>query len=199
MHTFPYIHNFSANVELTVFNMPLNSEHKLQHEPAAKTDPAHASSENTDHVTSSGEKPTSMIEVITDTNFIPTLDNVPLSQKIKSYLLLLFTIFGGVTALYYLDFTLFQTSSSIDASTVVQAPLAPPAPTSFLESATEVGYMTVGVSTLIMILFFLTGTAHVDFWSLVMEYGWYTLPVVAGAGLIFVIAKENTEYTGDLE
>lgn len=179
--------------------MPLNSEHKLEHEPASKADPAHASSENTDHVTSSGEKPTSAIEFITDTNFIPTLDNAPLSQKIKSYLLLLLTILGGVTALWYLDFTLFQTASSIDASKIVQAPLAPPAPTSLLDSAKQVGYMTAGVSVLIMALFVFTGTAHVDYWSLVMEYGWYTIPIVAGVVLVFVIAKENTEYTGDLE
>lgn len=179
--------------------MPLNAQHKLEHEPAKTRDPAHASSKNKDHVTSSGEKPTSMIEVITDTTFIPTLENAPLSQRIKSYLLLLCTIAGCVTALWYLDFTLFQTPSSIDAATVVQAPLAPPAPTSFLDSAKEVGYMTAGVSALILLVLVFTGTAHVDYWSLVMEYGWYTIPVVAGVGLVFVIAKESTEYTGDLE
>lgn len=175
--------------------MPLNSQNQLEHEPASKTDPAHISSKNTDHVTSSGEKPTSMVEVLTDTSFIPTLDDAPLSQKIKSYLLLLFLIVGGVTTLWFFDFSLFKTG----ASTVVEAPLAPPPPTTFVEAAKEVGLMTAGASVLIMTLFVLTGTAHIDYWSLVMEYGWYTIPIVAGVGLFFVMAKEKTEYTGDLD
>lgn len=187
----------SRDVELILFAMPLNSDNQLEHEPAAKTDPAHASSKNTDHVTSSGEKPTSLVEFVTDTSFIPTLAGAPLAQKVKSYLLLFLLVFGSVTTLWFFDFTLFQTALD-RSSTVVEGPIAPPPPTTFLDAAKEVGLMTAGVSAVIMALLFFTGTSDVDYWSLVMEYGWYTIPIVAGVGLFFVMSKENTEYIADV-
>lgn len=173
--------------------MPLNANNQLEHEPAATTDPAHAASKNTNHVASSGEKPTSLIELVTDTSFGPTLDDAPLAQKVKSYLFLILLVHLAVALLWSFDFTLFQTTS-----TAVRGPLASPPSTRFVDAVKEVGLLTAGVSCLIIVLLFLTGTAHLDYWSLVMEYGWYTIPLVAGMGLFFVLGKEDTEYTGDL-
>lgn len=182
--------------------MPLNADNQLEHEPASATDPAHGASKNADHVTTSGEKPTSLFEYLTDASFIPTLDDAPLEQKIKSYMLLIVTIFGCVATLWFFEFTLFQTILGRSAlSTVVpQGPLVqvPDASTSFVEAVKELVLVTTGASVVIMAMMFFTGTANVDFWSLVMEYGWYTIPIIAGVGLVFVISKESTEPTGDL-
>lgn len=180
--------------------MPLNADNELEHEPASVTDPAHSASKNADHVTTSGEKPTSLFEYLTDASFIPTLDDAPLEQKIKSYLLLILTIFGCVATLWFFEFTLFQTilGRSPTSPTVVQGPLVPDAPISFVEAAKELLFVTTGASVLIMAMMFITGTANVDYWSLVMEYGWYTIPILAGVGLVFVISKESTEPTVEL-
>lgn len=180
--------------------MPLNAQNELEHEPPKKSDPAHASTANTDHTTSTGEKPTSLVEVVADTSFVPTLHDAPLAQKLKSYLLLLGMILACVVTLSAFDFHLFQTTASRQTAAAIAAegPVAPPPPASLLDTAWEVGLMTAGVSAFIMGSFYVTGTAHLDYWSLVMEYGWYTLPFIAGVGLLFVRAKESSEYVEDL-
>ncbi|KAJ4392160.1 hypothetical protein N0V93_005783 [Gnomoniopsis smithogilvyi] len=177
--------------------MPLNSKNQLEHEPASLSDPAHASSKNADHLTASGEKPTSFVEFLTDTSFIPTLDDAPLTQKFKSYLLLLLTIFGCVSTLWFFDFTLFQ-SKLDNSSSAVPGPLAPSATATFLDAAQELGIMTAGASVLIMAMLFFTGTSNMDYWSLVMEYGWYTLPIIGAVIVVFAMSKEGTESTADL-
>lgn len=177
--------------------MPLNSKNQLEHEPASVTDPAHASSKNTDHLTASGEKPTSLREFFTDTSFIPTLDDATLAQKFKSYLLLILTIFGCVSTLRFFDFTLFSANLG-GSSSVVQGPLTPSPTATLLDAAKEVGLMTAGASVLIMSMLFFTGTSNMDYWSLVMEYGWYTLPIIGGVVVVFAMSKEGTESTADL-
>ncbi|KAI0132940.1 hypothetical protein BJ170DRAFT_265991 [Xylariales sp. AK1849] len=178
--------------------MPLNADNKLEHAPAKSTDPAHASSENTNHATKSGGKPTSATEAITDPNFFPTLDKAPLAQKLKSYLFLLFLVFGAVMALWLFDFTLFQTKP-LD----VEVPLAVPGTEgghadSLVDIAKEVGLMTVGASAAILLLLFFTGTANLDFWSLVVEYGWWSLPIVGAVVVVFAILQEGTESMKDV-
>ncbi|KAJ4422428.1 hypothetical protein N0V82_002876 [Gnomoniopsis sp. IMI 355080] len=172
-------------------------KNQLEHEPASVTDPAHGSSKNADHLTDSGEKPTSLVEFLTDTSFIPTLDEAPLTQRVKSYLLLILTIVGCVSTLWFFDFTLFQPMSG-SSSSVVQGPLTPSPTATFVAAAKEVGLMSAGAIVVIMAMLFFTGTSNMDYWSLVMEYGWYTLPIIAGVGLVFVISKESTESMGDL-
>jgi len=172
--------------------MPLNEDGKLEHAPAKSTDPAHGSSENTNHTTKSGEKPTSAIEAITDPSFMPTLDKAPLAQKLKSYLFLIFLVFGAVTTLWLFGFTLFQTTPP-----VVEIPLAVPgeedgSTSSLVDVAKEVGLITGSASAAILVLLYSTGTVNMDFWSLVIEYGWWSLPIVGAVGLLFVITQENT-------
>ncbi|KAK9774080.1 hypothetical protein AB5N19_06928 [Seiridium cardinale] len=179
--------------------MPMNEDGKLEHPPAKSTDPAHSSSGNTDHTTKNGEKPTTAIEAITDPSFFPTLDGAPLSQKLKSYAFLVFLVFGAVSTLWFFGFELFQT-----APPAVEIPLAVPGdedgpPNSLGEIAMEVGLMTGGASAAILALLFFTGTANLDFWSLVMEYGWWTLPAIGSAGLLFVMAQENTYSIKEVE
>lgn len=179
--------------------MSLCADNKLQHAPAKPTDPAHSSSENTDHTTASGEKPTTALEAVTDLSFAPSLDKAPFAQKLKSYLFLMFLVLGTVLTLWFFGFTLFQTSHR-----AVDIPLAVPDtegghPDSLAEIATQVGFMTVGVSAVILVLLYITGTANVDFWSLVVEYGWWTLPAVGATVVIFAILQDRAEITTDLD
>lgn len=178
--------------------MPRNEKGELEHAPAKASDPAHASSTNTDHATKSGEKPTTVFEAITDPSFFPTLEGAPLAQKVKSYLFLVFLVFGAVTTLWFFEFALFQTKSP-----AVEIPLVVPGTEGGYTESTadiikEVGLMTGGVSAVILGLLYVTGTANVDFWSLVMEYGWWTLPAVGFMGLMYVIMEENTETIGEV-
>jgi hypothetical protein len=57
----------------------------------------------------------------------------------------------------------------------------------------ELGAVLGGVSAAVMLLLWWTGTQNIDMWSLVMEWGWYTIPVASAAGLLFVMMLERTE------
>lgn len=89
------------------------------------------------------------------------------------------------------------------AAPVVEIPLALPdnfdeitgkaVNDSLVAAAREAGLMTAGFGTVILAMLYSTGTTNVDFWSLVMEYGWWTLPVLGAAGLLFVMMQEDSE------
>ncbi|KAH6656040.1 hypothetical protein BKA67DRAFT_562500 [Truncatella angustata] len=173
--------------------MPMNEEGKLEHAAPKPSDPAHGSSENTNHTTKHGEKPTTAKEAIMDPSFFPTLHGAPLAQKVKSYLFLVSLVFGAVATLWFCGYELLQTTPP-----VVQVPLVVPGTEggyaeSYAEVAKEVGILTTGASAMIMLLLYITGTSHIDFWSLVIEYGWWTLPLAGFMGILFVIMAENTE------
>lgn len=176
----------------------MNEDGELEHAPARYTDPAHGAHKNNDHTTKSGEKPTTAFEAITDPSFFPTLEGAPLAQKLKSWSLLLFLIFGAVSMLWFFGFTLFQTDPP-----AVPIPMAVPGREggymeSFTEVAKEVGLMTVGATAAIYGLLYTTGTTNLDFWSLVMEYGWWTMPLAGFIGVMFVILQEHTETIGEV-
>ncbi|KAF3019395.1 hypothetical protein E8E14_012317 [Neopestalotiopsis sp. 37M] len=193
--------------------MPVDENKNLYHAAPKPTDPAHPSSGNTNHTTKSGTKPTTAIEAIADPNFFPTLEKAPLAQKVKSLLLLAVVVYGGVAALWMSGFTLFQQDPSLQpevgglagagAAPVVEIPLALPdnfdeitgkaVNDSLVAAAREAGLMTAGFGTVILAMLYSTGTTNVDFWSLVMEYGWWTLPVLGAAGLLFVMMQEDSE------
>ncbi|ETS84740.1 hypothetical protein PFICI_02765 [Pestalotiopsis fici W106-1] len=189
--------------------MPVDENKNLYHEAPKPTDPAHASSANTNHTTKSGTKPTSAVEAITDPDFFPTLEKAPLAQKVKSTLFLAVLVYGAVAALWLFGFTLFQQEQPPNPQEaaggagpmIVEIPLALPDDAvnetaltdSLAAAAREVGLMTAGFGTVILAMLYSTGTTNVDFWSLVMEYGWWTLPVMGAAGLLFVIMQEDSE------
>lgn len=192
--------------------MPVDENKNLYHEPPKPSDPAHGTSSNTDHTTTSGTKPTSVVEAVTDPSFFPTLDKAPLAQKIKSHLLLACIVYGGVAVLWLSGFTLFQTRSQLTPPDlgVVEIPLAPPADV-YEDNATETqeallavvaretGLMTAGVvGAAVLAMLYSTGTTNVDFWSLTIEYGWWTLPAVGAAGLLFVLMQESSEDIKDV-
>ncbi|KAK6207241.1 hypothetical protein LQW54_007325 [Pestalotiopsis sp. IQ-011] len=184
--------------------MPVDENKNLYHEPPKPSDPAHGTSSNDDHTTTSGTKPTSVVEAVTDPSFFPTLDKAPLAQKIKSHLLLACIVYGGVAVLWLSGFTLFQTRGQLAPDLgAVEIPLAPP--DLYEDSATETrdalavvaretGLMTAGVvGAAVLAMLYSTGTTNVDFWSLTIEYGWWTLPAVGAAGLLFVLMQESSE------
>ena len=75
-------------------------------EPSTRStnDPAHPDNPNTDHTNKDGEKPTTAIDAILDTEFIPTLDDAPVVQKAKSHFLLLSLLVGAVFAAWFSGF-----------------------------------------------------------------------------------------------
>jgi len=142
-------------------------------EPASTSDPAHASSANTNHTKQNGSKPQSAAEALLDPDFLPTLDDAPLEQKAKSHSLLVLLVLGAVCGAWFLGYDLLQIDSG--------------------KTWTELGLMLGTVVLGTLGLLYWTGTGSIDLWSLVVEWGWYSLPVAAGAGLLFVMLQERTE------
>ncbi|KAI9745188.1 MAG: hypothetical protein M1818_001466 [Claussenomyces sp. TS43310] len=142
-------------------------------EEPSSTDPAHPSYANFDHTTQSGEKPKSALEAVTDPAFLPTLADAPVHQKLKSHSLLVLLIFGAVFGAWFMGFSVLQFSGC--------------------QSWMELGLRLGSVATAALALIFWTGTGTIDLWSLIMEWGWYSIPVAATAGLIFVIMQERSE------
>jgi hypothetical protein len=57
-----------------------------------------------------GTKPTCAVSAITDLDFLPTLDEAPVTQHVKSHLLVLSLIVGGVFLARFIGFGLSQVS-----------------------------------------------------------------------------------------
>jgi hypothetical protein len=142
-------------------------------EPASKSDPANASSANTDHTKQDGTKPQSATEALLDPDFLPTLEDAPLEQKAKSHSLLVILVLGAVLGAWFFGYDLLQIDSA--------------------KSWTELGLGLGAVVLGTLGLLYWTGTGSIDLWSLVVEWGWYSLPVAGGAALLFVILQEKTE------
>ncbi|KAF7522028.1 hypothetical protein G7054_g12265 [Neopestalotiopsis clavispora] len=184
--------------------MPVDENKNLYHEAPKPTDPAHPSSGNTNHTTKSGTKPTTAMEAITDPTFFPdarkgapgTESQVPpparrrrLRRRRRA------PEVGGLAGA--------AAGAGAGAAPVVEIPLALPddfdeitgkaVNDSLVAAAREAGLMTAGFGTVILAMLYSTGTTNVDFWSLVMEYGWWTLPVLGAAGLLFVMMQEDSE------
>jgi len=134
-------------------------------------DPAHPSQPNSDHTTSTGEKPDSAITAITDPDFLPTLDDVPPTQKAKSHLLLFSLLLGGVFSAWFMGFELFQVHEN--------------------KSWLELGILLAAVVGAGGLLLIWTGSTAIDWWELVAGYWWLSLPVAGAAGLILVMAQEQ--------
>lgn len=143
------------------------------------TDPASSSSANTDHTKTNGEKPDSALGALLDPTFHPSLKSAPLLQKAKSYALLLVLVFGAVFSAWLLGFDMLQVSAA----------------TSWVELGLKLG----GVGGVVLGLLAWTGTTEVDLWSLVMEWGWYSIPVAGFAGLMLVMMMERTEALREVE
>lgn len=140
------------------------------------SDPANASSANTD---TSGAKPQTALEALSDPSFLPTLDEAPIEQKAKSHLLLVLLVLGAVVSAWFMGFSVLQVPEQ--------------------RSWSELAVYLAGASAVALALVFWTGTASIDLWSLVMKWGWYTIPVACAAGLIFVMMQERTEELQDLD
>lgn len=66
---------------------------------------------------------------------------------------------------------------------------------SYTELLLPLGGVVLGVLGLLA----WTGSLSLDFWDLVMKWGWYSIPAVGAAGLLFVVMQERTEMMGDVE
>jgi hypothetical protein len=75
------------------------------------SDPAHPDQPNSDHTTSDGEKPTTLLQAATSASFFPTLDDAPLTTKLLSHSILLVLVSGGVFGAWFLGFEIFQVAN----------------------------------------------------------------------------------------
>jgi hypothetical protein len=119
---------------------------------SSSTDPAHPSNANENHTTASGEKPKTAYTAVTDSDFLPTLDDAPVAQHAKSHGLLLFLVVGAVFSAWFMGFELFQPSEN----------------SSWIELGLGLGAVTAAG----MLMLYWTGSHYVDWWELVSGYWW---------------------------
>jgi len=137
------------------------------------SDPAHPSNPNNDHTKTDGTKPQTAIDVIVDPDFLPTLEKAPIQQHLKSNLLLLSLITSGVFGSWLLGLDMFQVSEGQSWGMLASGLMG------------VVGVIGLGV--------WFTGALWIDWWELVLGYWWLSMPVAAGAGLLFVMAQEKSK------
>ncbi|KAF3092602.1 hypothetical protein TWF102_008419 [Orbilia oligospora] len=124
--------------------------------------PFHSSdSKNTDHATKSGDKPTSGTEIIIDTSFAPTLEAAPLSRYLQSFVVLSFLLGSARVGIWYLGFDIFQTT-------------------------TQQWVIIAAVTTCL----FYSGVVWIDWWAVVVEYWWLSIPILAGTSILFIRMDE---------
>ncbi|KAL3424804.1 hypothetical protein PVAG01_04085 [Phlyctema vagabunda] len=158
-------------------------------EPSTYTtrDPAHPSNANQDHTTKDGEKPTNAFTAITDPDFLPTLESAPKTQHLKSYLVLISLVVGGVVGAWFYGFELFQFSSTQDP----QIPFQPAEPTVSDSSVLEIISLLGLVVAALLVVISWTGALWIDWWELVLGYWWLSMPVGGAAGLCLVLMQET--------
>lgn len=143
--------------------MPTTSERLANADPSAVNDPAHPDHENTDHTLSTGEKPSSFLNVLTDPSFTPTTTKAPLLRKLQSLVVLLSLVGGGMLAARtLLGIELLRTEWPVFLS---------------------IGTAVVGA------VFVIAG--DVDWWELVLAYWWLSVPVGGAAALALVLLGER--------
>lgn len=77
-----------------------------------ESDPSHPSQPNSNHTNSSGDKPTTAIDAILDPEFLPTLDEAPKRQQVKSHVLLLLMVAGAIFLAWLTGFEILQIEES---------------------------------------------------------------------------------------
>ncbi|KAF3160249.1 hypothetical protein TWF106_009014 [Orbilia oligospora] len=118
-------------------------------------------SKNTDHATKPGDKPTSGTETIIDTSLAPTLEAAPLFRYIQSFVILSFLLGSAGVGVWYLGFDIFQTT-------------------------TQQWVIVAAVTTCL----FYSGVVWIDWWAVVVEYWWLSIPILAGTGILLTRMDE---------
>ncbi|KAF3916802.1 hypothetical protein ABW20_dc0108681 [Dactylellina cionopaga] len=124
--------------------------------------PSHSSNPNTDHTTKSGTKPATGIEALTDTSFVPTLESAPLTRYLQSFIVLATMVASVAVAAMFLNFDIFQTSI-------------------------QQWFILLAVTASL----FYTGVVWIDWWTIVVEYWWLSIPILAGMGVAVVRMDEG--------
>lgn len=156
------------------------------------SDPAHPSQPNSDHTTTSGKKPSTILSAVTSSSFLPTLTSAPITTRILSHSILLILVCGGVVGAYLYGFDLFQVQVAHQSQLPIQVQVVD---WTNLELAVFLG----GISALITAALVWTGTANIDFYALVGEFWWLSLPAVAAAGTALVLMMETSTSIKEVE
>ncbi|KAK6362567.1 hypothetical protein TWF730_000024 [Orbilia blumenaviensis] len=125
---------------------------------------------NTDHTTNSGTKPSSGTEVITDTSFAPTLESAPLLRCVQSFFVLSLLITFASLGAWYVGFDIIQTTSQ--------------------------QWVVIGAATISL---FYSGVIWIDWWIIVVEYWWLSIPALAGIGIVMLRMDEATRAIDEVD
>lgn len=114
----------------------------------------------------------------TDVLPLPTLEkSSPATAHIKSNFLLFVGLVSGLAACYLFGFELFQPADG----------------TSWQEVAVwSTGFITLGAAVLWFI-----GLHTIDWWALVLEYWWFSMPIAGAVGFLYVRAEEGSVELGE--
>ncbi|KAK6535769.1 hypothetical protein TWF281_000021 [Arthrobotrys megalospora] len=137
---------------------------------AAIRGPFHSSEQNTDHTTKSGTKPTTGTEIITDTSFAPTLESAPFSRYLKSFFVLSILVACVCAGACYIGLDFLQTTS---------------------QQWAIIASVTIGL--------FYSGVVWIDWWEIIVEYWWLSIPLLAGIGMVMIRMDEATRAVDELD
>lgn len=145
-------------------------------------------------------KVSTAVAVVLDPTFpLPILESkkTPTSRYIQSFLLLLFLLLGAVFRAWYLELSILQTGSTVSTSPNPKSKNV----LSMLGMAMHMEQLALllGVTGLLFLAMWFTGTIWIDWWELVIAYWWLSIPTGAAAGLLFVMAQERTDTMGQVD
>jgi hypothetical protein len=109
---------------------------------------------------------------------LPTLEpHSPITAHLKSHSLLFIGILGAIAGCWLFGFELFQPSET----------------TSWQEIAIAVGALTAVGGGLLWFI----GLHQIDWWALVMEYWWFSMPILLAIVFMYVRAEEGSLELGE--
>jgi len=146
------------------------SLHTMSDPSVKPSDPAHPAHPNVDHTTKSGSKPETAVTAVLDSNFLPTLDGAPPTRYVQSFLILASIILGLAFLAYIHGLEVFQTTAQQNV-----------------------------IMGLVTFTLFYTGVVWIDWWELAVGYWWFTLPILAGFGVLLVRMNEAATGIDDVD
>ncbi|KAL9111406.1 MAG: hypothetical protein Q9187_007921 [Circinaria calcarea] len=117
---------------------------------------------DSNHTRSGAPKPSTAISTLTDPDFLPSLDQAPVTRKLQSHLLLALLLCGAISMAYVLGLDIIQ-------------------------GRVAIGVLGVAVALAIGAI----GGWNIDWWELVLGYWWFSIPIAGAAGLAYLIMQEH--------
>jgi hypothetical protein len=140
------------------------------------------------------------VAAVLDPSFpLPTLEaeKTPATRYIQSFLVLIVLLSAAVFGAWFLELSILQISSTASTSSNPESKNV----LSILGMAMPVQQLAllVGVTSVLFLAMWFTGTVWIDWWELVIGYWWLSIPIGALAGLLFLMAQERTDTVAQVD